>query len=106
MAPTRGRSSGRPTLFRFWRGRRYVVCRQVVDGDQPPPVHLVEQSRVPSLGDARAALQAILTDQHRRIGGEQIDLHGVEVQAAAPLGRAAIVTDVMVERALPALLEF
>ena len=69
------------------------------------PLNLAEQPRVHALGHARAALQPVLADQHRRVGREQVDLHIVEVELAAPLGRAAIVADVMVERALPAVLE-
>src|SRR6185503_20418095 len=34
-----------------------------------------------------------------------VDLHVVEMELAAPLGRAAIVADIMVERALPAILK-
>ena len=43
--------------------------------------------------------------EHRRVGREQVDLHIVEVEAAAALRRPAIVADIMVERALPAGLE-
>ena len=69
------------------------------------PWTLAEQPRVHALRDPAAALQPVLADQHRRVGREQIDLHIVEVELAAALGRAAIVADIMVERALPAVLE-
>src|SRR5690348_3811253 len=64
-----------------------------------------EQARVDTLRDARPALEPVLADQHRRVGGEQIDLHVVEMEVPAPFRRAAVIADVMLERALPALLE-
>ena len=86
------------------RGRK-IVSRNVVHGDQPAAVPLAEQPRVDALGDAASAFKPILTDQHRCIGRQQIDLHIVEVKLAAPLGGAAIIAHIMVERALPAILK-
>jgi len=77
----------------------------VVHRDLPAPFDLAEQARVDAFRDAGAADQAVLTNQHRRVGGEDVHFHVVKVQLAAPFGRAAIVADIMVERALPAILE-
>src|SRR5579884_952661 len=105
MGRTPGRSSGRRTLFRCWRGRSDVVGGDVVHGDEPLPVNFAEEASVDALGHATTALETVLPDQHRGVGSEHVDLHVVEVQAPAPLGRAAIIVDVMVERALPAVLK-
>src|SRR5580765_5945436 len=106
-ALTPGQSSGKRTLARYWRGRsrRHVVGRDVVHRDEPLALDLAEQAGVHALGDARAALEPILANQHRGVRSEQVDLHIVEVELAAPFCRSAIIAHIMVERALPALLE-
>src|SRR5690348_10702704 len=106
-APTPGRNSGRRTSASFWRGRTrsHVVGGHVVHGDEPVAVEFFEQPRVDALRDAGAAHEPVLADQHRRVRSEQVDLHVVEVEPASTFRRAAIVANVMVERALPALLE-
>src|SRR6476659_11313372 len=105
--PTLGPNSGKPTLFRFWSGRsrRDVVSGHMVHGDEPFAAYLAEQPRVDALGDAGAALQPVLADQHCGLRIEHFDLHVVEVRVPAPLGRAAIVANVMVERTLPPILK-
>src|SRR5205085_10757044 len=105
-APTPGPNSGRPTLFRCWRARsRQVVGRDVVDADQPAAMPLAKQAGVDALGHSGAPFEPVLADQHRRVGRQKVDLHIVEMEPSAALGRAAIIAHIMVERALPAGLE-
>ena len=43
-----------------------------------------EEPRVDTLGDAGAALEPVLTDQHRSVRRENVHLHIVEMEFAAP----------------------
>lgn len=69
-------------------------------------MNLAEEARVHSLGDTRAAFHAVLTDQHRRVRRQDVNLHIVEVKLATALRRAAIVPNIVFQRSLPAFLEF
>jgi hypothetical protein len=51
------------------------------------------------------ARSGVMADQHRRVGREHVDLQIVKMEHAAPLGRTAIIADIMIERALPARLD-
>jgi len=77
----------------------------VVHADQPAPADFAEQAGVDAFGEALAALQAVTANQHRRVGAEDIDLHRVEMKRPARGRRSAVIADVMIERALPAILE-
>ena len=77
----------------------------MVHRDAPDAAALAEQPRVDALDRMLRPFEMIAADQHRGVGGEQLDAHVVETQRAARGGRCAIVADVVVERALPAVLE-
>jgi hypothetical protein len=77
----------------------------MVQRDHPAPVHLAHQPCVDPVLRPLAALQPIAADQLRRVGREHLDPDVPEMEPAAPGRVAAIIADVMVERALPVALE-
>src|SRR3954470_1140682 len=77
----------------------------MVEGDDPAAADLAEQAGVDALLRLAAAFEAVTADELGRVGGEQLDVKIPEMELAAAGGGAAIIALVMVERALPALLE-
>jgi hypothetical protein len=77
----------------------------MVERDHPAAVHLAHEAGVDAVLRVLGTVEPIAADQLRRVGGEQLDANVPEVEVTAPFGRAAIVPNVVVERALPVLLE-
>ncbi len=77
----------------------------MIERDHPAAVNLAEQSGVDSVLRLAAALQPVAADQLRRVRPQHLDADVEEMQSPAPRGGAAIVADVVIERALPVALE-
>src|SRR5579872_230226 len=81
-------------------GRGYVIER-----DDPAAVDLAQQPRVDAVLRMLGPHEGELADELRGIGCEQLDAQVVKAQRAATLGCAAVIANVVLESALPALLE-
>ena len=77
----------------------------MVERDHPAAVDLAHQPGVDPVLRPLAAFEPVAADQLGGVGREHLDPDVPEMEPAAPLGRAAIVADIMVERALPVALE-
>ena len=77
----------------------------MVERDHPAAVDLAHQAGVDAVLRMIAAFQEIAADQLRRVRREHLDADIEEMQPPAPRRVAAIVADVMIERALPVALE-
>ena len=77
----------------------------MIQGNHPVSVNLAHQPGVDSVLRMLRAYELVLTDQLRCIGCEHFNLDVMEGQRAARIGGAAVVADLVIERALPSLLE-
>ena len=77
----------------------------MVERDHPAAVDLAHQPGVDPVLRPLAAFEPVAADQLGRVGAQHLDPDVPEMQPPAPLGLAAIIADIMVERALPVALE-
>ena len=77
----------------------------MVQGDDPAALDLAHEAGVDAVLRVLRAVQGVAADQLGGVGSEHLDFDVEEAELPALVGRAAVVADVMVERALPAVLE-
>jgi hypothetical protein len=77
----------------------------VVEGDHPAAVDLSEEAGVDPVLGLAAALEPVAGGEHRRVGRDEVDAQVPEMELAAAGRVAAIVANIMVERAMPVLLD-
>src|SRR5262245_5613124 len=77
----------------------------MVECDDPPAIALAHQPRVDAVLRILRAVELVAADELGGVRRKHLDLNIEEAQAAARLLGGAVVTDVVVERALPVLLE-
>ena len=92
---TETRGHGTHTWAKFWKDGSYFASGAVGGAtsyaetwfiviSQRPRIFLKSRVLTPSV-TLLPRIEPILADQHRRVGREQIDLHIVEMELAAPL---------------------
>jgi hypothetical protein len=77
----------------------------MIEGNHPAAVHLAHQPGVDAVLGPVATVEAVAADQLGGVRAQHLDADVEEMEAAAALGRPAIIADIMVERALPVALE-
>src|SRR6266545_2741954 len=80
---------------------RDLARRDVVQRDHPLAIALAHQARVDAVLRLLRTIQLVAADLLRRVRAEHLDLDVEEVQRAARLRGAAVIADVVIERALP-----
>jgi hypothetical protein len=77
----------------------------VVQRDDPLAIALAHQTRIDPVLRMLRPIELVAADQLRRVRPQHLDPDVEEVQRAARVGRSAVVANVVIERALPVLLQ-
>ena len=77
----------------------------MVERDDPLAAALAHQARIDPILRTRGPIQRVAADQLGRVGCEHLNANVKEMEFTAPFWGSAIIADVVIKRALPALLE-